>query len=473
MKNLFLICFLLFFAYSCKEKIEINQESKGFEKSQLPQWAANAVIYKVNTLQFSPDGDFAGIEAQLDRLKNMGVDILCMMPIHPVSELKRKANGDVRVSKISTLEEGQKKLITPYAVADYRDANMAFGGLGAFKSLVEATHAKGMKIIIDWVPNQTGWDNTWISDHSDWYTKDSLGNIISSIDYNSKNPRSWTDVASLNYDNRNMRQAMIDAMVFWLTDIDIDGFCVKIAHSIPQKFWDEWAPVMLRAKPKAFLLAQSELPSHRNKETYHATYGSSFHHLTNLISRGEQNAAEIHKWLEEDRKKFNTGFHVHFTSNNDEKTQEGRVFDFKEDGHKALAVLSCTFDGMPLMYSGQEEVITKRLSFYTKEYIGFEQYAYAEFFQKLFELKDRNKALWNGKYGGKLTALIEHDHVIAFERKKNGDKVTVILNLSNDRQSFTIPKEIKGKELFENQSIHWNADTALGLEPWQYYVIEN
>ncbi len=473
MKNLLLFCFVLFTLFSCKENKQEEAAMAQPKTFELPKWVANAVIYEVNTRQFSPEGDFAGVEAQLDRLKEMGIDILWMMPIHPISELKRKAKGDLLVSEIKDPEERKQYYGSPYAVADYKGANPDYGGMDGFKSLVNATHKRGMKIIIDFVPNHTGWDNPWITKNPEWYTQDSLGNIIDPIDYNTGKSWGWTDVADLNYDNKEMRAAMIDAMKFWLTDVDIDGFRVDVAHGIAQDFWDEWAPEMLAAKPDAFLLAESEVPSHRNNKTYHATYGWSFHHLMNEIAKGEKNASEIHKWMKEDREKFKTGFHMHFTSNHDENTWAGTVFDRMGDAHKSLAVLASTFDGMPLLYSGQEEPMRKRLPFFTKEFIGFKDYAYAPFYKNLFELKDRNEAIWNGSYGGELKSLIDHEHIFAFEREKNGDKVTVILNLNKERQSFTLPKEIKGKDIFEGQSIHWKAETALGLEPWQYYVIEH
>ncbi len=457
---------------SCKtEKNQVVDETEKTQKFELPEWAKNAVIYEVNTRQFSPEGNFLGIENQLDRLKDLGVDILWLMPIHPISEEKRKATGDVLVNDIDNAEERKKYLGSPYAVADYKDVNPEYGNMDDFKSLLKASHDRGLKIIIDWVPNHTGWDNPWILKNPEWYTKDKDGNITDPVNPETGESWGWTDVADLDYSNSEMREAMIDAMKFWISDIGIDGFRVDVAHGIAQDFWDECNTTLFQTNPNIFLLAESEVESHRNKDTYHATYGWSFHHLMNEIAHGKKNVEDIDKWYSEDRAKFKKGFHMHFTSNHDENTWAGTVFDRMGDAHKALAVLSSTFDGMPLLYGGQEEPLRKRLPFFTKEYIGFNEYAYSDFYKQLFTLKKNNQALWNGKYGGELTKLVDHEIVYAFEREKNGDAVSVIINLSKEPQSFTISKDLKGNEIFTGQKIQWNKDTALALEPWQYYVI--
>jgi len=471
MKRTYALIVLAIFLFSCNEPKPKDPQKEDSEEFSLPSWAKDAVIYEVNTRQFSEDGNFKGIETQLDRLQKMGIEVLWLMPVHPISELKRKATGDILVKDIKNPEERAQYFGSPYAVADYRKVNPDYGSMDDFKSLLKATHAKGMKLIIDWVPNHTGWDNPWISEHPDWYTKDKDGNITDPINPGTGESWGWTDVADLDYSNKEMRLAMIDAMNFWIKDIGIDGFRVDVAHGITQDFWDECSPVLVNSNPEIFLLAESEVESHRNNNTYHATYGWSFHHLMNEIARGEKNALEIDKWYEEDRKKFKKGFHMHFTSNHDENTWAGTVFDRMGDAHKALAVLSCTFDGFPLLYSGQEEPMRKRLPFFTKEYIGFKDYAYTDFYTQLFTLKKNNQALWNGQYGGELIKLIDHENIYAFQREKNGDAITVIINLSSKRQSFTIPKKIIGNEIFSKQRINWNEETALGLEPWQYYVI--
>jgi len=452
---------------STKKQPEVSTEFK------LPGWAKNAVIYELNTRQFSPEGNFSGIIKQLDRLQKMGIDIIWLMPIHPISELKRKATGDILVDDIKDEAEKKKYLGSPYAVMDYGKVNPDFGTMADFKSLLAKAHSIGIKIIIDWVPNHTGWDHPWITDHPDWYTKDANGNITDPIDPGTGKSWGWTDVADLNYENKEMRKAMIAEMLFWIKDIGIDGFRCDVAHGIAQDFWDECSAQIFKANPEIFLLAEAEVPSHRNQNTFHASYGWSLHHLLNDIANGNKNASDIDNWYEEDRKKFKKGFHMHFTSNHDENSWNGTVFERMGEGHKAFAILTATFDGMPLLYSGMEEPMRKRLEFFTKDYIGFNNYGYASFYSTLFKLKETNQALWNGAYGGPLVKLNDHKDVYAFSRSKNNDSVHVILNLSKDAQQIKLPKAVAGTDVFSQEKISWTAGHELSLVPWQYYLISN
>jgi len=476
-KNLLLLLSFILLINDCKsDKKEVSTTPVIVQKSdefKLPEWAKDAAIYEINTRQFSPGGDLQGIKNLLPRLEKMGVDILWLMPVHPISELKRKATGDVLVKDITDPEERKKYYGSPYAVADYRKVNPDFGTMQDFKNLVSAVHDRGMKIIIDWVPNHTGWDNPWITAHPEWYTKNAKGEITDPINPDTGESWGWTDVADLDYSNTDMRKAMIASMDFWVSDVGIDGFRVDVAHGIEQSFWDELTPVLMESNPEVFMLAESEVPSHRNDETYHTTYGWSFHHLINEIAQGKKSAADIDKWYAEDRAKFTKGFHMHFTSNHDENTWAGTVFDRLGDAHKSLAALTATFDGMPLLYSGQEEPMKKRLPFFTKEYIGFKDYAYADFYKILFDLKEKNSALWNGAYGSPLTKISDHDEIYAFKRNKGKDTVIGIFNLSDQRQSFTLSEDMQLTDVFTNQKVDWKKDTALGLEPWQFYVLSS
>ena len=471
----YLLLLLLFLGVmSCKKAAqEDTQTEETVYEFKLPEWAKNSTMYEANTRHMSEDGSFKGLEDQLPRLKEMGIDIIWMMPIHPVSMKKRKATGDLSVEDIEDPEERKKYLGSPYSVADYKDVNPDMGSMDDFKSLLAAAHAKDMKIIIDWVPNHTGWDHPWITDHPYWYTQDSLGNIIDPIDYNTGESWGWTDVADLNYDNQKMRAEMIASMKYWLTDIGIDGFRVDVAHGVPQNFWDEACKALVETKSDVFLLAESEVPSNRNNKTFHMDYGWAFHHLMNDITKGNHKAKDIDEWFVKNRETYQHGFHMHFTSNHDENAWAGNVVDRMGDAHLTMAVLAATFDGMPLLYSGMEVPIKRSLEFFEKDLIDFANCEYADFYKTLFDLKHRNQAIWNGEYGGELVKMLDHDDVYAFKREKNGDVVVGILNLSASQQSITLPADMKMKDVFTNQSVDWKAETALALEPWQYYLLSS
>lgn len=475
MRKLILL-FCIFALASCKQDSkpaqDIAENSTPYE-FKLPEWAKNATIYEANIRQMTPEGTFKAFQTHLPRLKEMGIDIVWLMPINPISLKKRKATGDLSLEDIKDPEERKKYLGSPYSIGDYKKVNPDFGTMADFKDILKEAHDLDMKIIIDWVPNHTGWDNPWIFDHPEWYTQDSLGNIIDPIDYNTGVSWGWTDVADLNYDNKEMRKEMTKTMQWWLTDVGIDGFRVDVAHGIPQDYWDEWAPEMVKAKSDVFLLAESEVPSNRNNKTFHMDYGWALHHILNDIAKGEKDATAIDDWFVKNDSTYSEGFHMHFTSNHDENSWAGTVQERMGDAGDPLFALCATFDGMPLVYSGMEEPMTKQLEFFIKDDIGFKNYALQDFFATLFKLKHRNQSLWNPPYGGELVKLVEHDKVYAFQREKNGDKVVCIFNLSKERQSITLPSDVKMKDVFSGQNVNWKANTALGLEPWQYYVLSN
>lgn len=468
---LMISCFCLCFI-NCKQKqVEKTDIPTAAYNFTLPQWAKNAVIYEVNVRQFTPEGTFNALSTHLDRISEMGVDILWLMPIYPISELNRKAKGDLLVADIKDEKERNQYFGSPYSVANYKAVNPDLGTASDFKNFVDKAHQLNMKVILDYVPNHTGWDNHWITDHPDWYTKDKDGNIIDPIDPGTGESWGWTDVADLNYDNPDMRAAQIDALLFWVNEMNVDGFRHDVAHNVPVDFWQEASRACVEANPDVFLLAEAEQPELRNKETFHADYGWEFHHLMNDIAKGEKSTTDIDDWMTRNRAKNEKGFHIHFTSNHDENTWNGTVFDRMGDAHKALAVLTATFDGMPLLYGGQEEPLKHRLSFFKKDDIGFKDYGYGDFYKTLFDLKDRNQALWNGEYGGQLIKIVDSEDIYGFTREQNGDSVTVLINLSGKTAKTSLIQDVADtKDVFGGASLPSKSGDEVTLAPWTYLV---
>jgi len=313
-----LICSLFF--VSCKN------DSFG-----LPAWAKSANIYEVNIRQYTPEGTFNAFATHLPRLKKMGVDILWLMPIFPISEAKRKG-----------------ELGSYYAVSDFREVNPEFGTMSDMESLITAAHNLDMKIILDWVPNHTGWDHVWLKDHKDYYTQDSLGNVIDPIDPGTGKSWGWTDVADLNYDNKEMRAEMINDLLMWVNEKETDGFRFDVAHNVPNDFWEDAKSQILAADGEQFLLAEAEIAEQMNSELFHMAYGWEFHHIINDIAKGEKNVTAIDEWLTKDAKEYKKGIKMHFTSNHDENSWAGTVFERMKDSHLAFAVLTATFDGLSM-----------------------------------------------------------------------------------------------------------------------------
>ncbi len=458
-----------------------------FEKPRVPDWHKNATIYEVNLRHYTPEGTFKAFEAHLSRLKEMGVDILWFMPIHEISKKERKG-----------------ELGSPYAVTDYKGTNPDFGTMDDFKHMLKAIHDAGMYCIIDWVPNHTGWDSKWITEHPDWYTQDKDGNVIDPIDYNTGKSWGWTDVADLNYDNQEMRAAMIDAMAFWIEDVGIDGFRVDVAHGVPVDFWAQASDSLYAIRP-VFMLAEAEVPAIVNNGAFVVDYAWEMHHLLNEIAKSQganrkkgdklvmgnkvegeeaeeekKNALDIDAMLAKKAKDYNKGYQMQFTSNHDENSWSGTEFARMGDGHKAFAVLTATFNGMPLIYTGQEIGMDKQLEFFKKDEIDWDggDQSYSDFYKHLFDLKHQNKALWNGEHGGDLVKIAtgNDENVYAFIREKDGDKVVVIINLSAEKQKI----QLEGADyvgdymnVFSKGAMGLTEGMEMELAAWEYIVLSN
>ena len=168
---------------------------------------SQSVLYEANIRQYSNEGTFNAFANDLSIIKKLGVKILWLMPINPISTTKSKG-----------------PLGSYYAVSDYTKVNPEFGSLEDFKNLVDKAHELGMYVILDWVPGHTGWDHHWIKEKSDYYLKNKKGEIIDPIDYRTGKSYGWTDVADLNYNNIEMREELREAMIYWVKETNIDGY---------------------------------------------------------------------------------------------------------------------------------------------------------------------------------------------------------------------------------------------------------
>lgn len=459
--TLFAIVFIL--ATGCKSDTATTTDNGAAANTEienerpLPAWADNANIYEVNIRQYTPEGTFNAFSRHLPRLRNMGVEILWFMPIFPISNTKKKGT-----------------LGSYYAVSDFKAVNPEFGTIEDFQNVVDRAHTLGMKIILDWVPNHTGWDHVWIKSNPEFYTKDSNGNIIDPIDPGTGESWGWTDVADLNYENKDMRKAMIADMLYWINDIKVDGFRMDVAHNVPNDFWEDVSEQLFAANDSIFMLAESENIDHVNNGYFHAIYGWEMHHLLNDIAKGHKNVRDLDSLLTAKKGQIAQGMYMNFITNHDENSWAGTVEERMGEGGDAFAVLAATFDGIPLIYSGQEEPLTKRLEFFEKDDIGFKDYQKGKFFKTLLTLKERNSALGNGKYSAPLVKIGDSDHIYAFMKEKEGDKVAVMVNLSNEKQQIKLTKAVTGlTNLFDGKQVEMGPGTVKSFEPWEYWVASN
>ena len=406
-------------------------------------------IYEVNVRQYTPEGTFNAFAEHLPRLKDMGVDILWLMPIQPIGVEKRKGG-----------------LGSYYSIQDYSGINAEYGTSEDFKSLVSKVHELDMLLIIDWVPNHTAWDHEWILANTAYYERDEKGEIVTPFD--------WTDVAQLNYDNYEMRQQMIQEMRYWVETFDIDGFRQDNAgRKIPIDFW-QTATEELNQIKDLFWLAEWNTP--QMHFAFDATYAWAFHHLSGEVVRGEKSANEIEELLKKDRHEYGKhAYRMTFTSNHDENSWQGTVFERYGEGYQTMAVLMATIEGIPLVYSGQEAQLDKRLRFFEKDTIAWDEVPLHDFYKTLLNLRKDNKALWSGDFGGRSVRVNvdNKDNVYAFQRVKDENSVLVLLNLTGEPQSFSLGESWRSgtyQEVFTQQDKNLNPEQPVELAPWEYQV---
>ena len=414
-----------------------------------PDWSYNKAIYEVNVRQYSEEGTFKSFEKYLPRLKELGADILWFMPINPIGVKNRKGT-----------------LGSYYSVQNYKEVNSEFGNLDEFKSMVNLIHKMGMYVIIDWVANHTAWDNPWIEEHPDFYTTDSLGNIIS------PNP-DWTDVADLNYDNKALWSEMIDALKFWVKECDIDGYRCDVAGMVPVEFWIE-ARTELEKIKNVFMLAEWDTPEIHL--AFDMSYDWGLHKTLNGIASEEKTVVDLINHLEKDKQQYpENAFRMQFTTNHDENSWNGTVFERLNDGAEAFAVLTCLVPDMPLVYTGQEAGNTKRLSFFEKDPVEWKDHKFFNIYSKLFQLKKINKAIYNGDRGGEIIFITSSDkeNIFAFSRNSGENKILAVFNLSKNSIEFDLTGEtLQGsyKNIFTGKLESFASKESFKLKPWEYKV---
>ncbi|NMM50429.1 alpha-amylase family glycosyl hydrolase [Marinigracilibium pacificum] len=439
---------------SCGQTTKEENTEQAVETVEIkyPEAAKDYSIYEVNIRQYTPEGTFNAFIPHMERLRKMGVDILWLMPVQPIGIENRKGP-----------EEGS--LGSYYSIRDYTAVNENFGTIDDFKNLVQKAHELDMIVILDWVANHTAFDHHWTKENPDFYNRDEEGNLIPPMGTD------WTDVADLNYDNKELHNAMRDEMAWWITETDIDGFRCDVAHEVPMDFWNPAVDSLQKVK-NIFMLAESDTPE-MHDSAFHMTYGWGFHALSNRIAKGENKASDIAEFLNKDQQNYgDKAFRMNFTSNHDENSWNGTVFERYGDGVKTYAVLMSTVQGMPLIYSGQEAGLNKRLEFFVKDTIDWSDLKYEEFYTKLLKLKKDNPALFNGEFGGVAEFLdFDNENVIAFQRTKDGNTVTVILNLSESSQEIKVPDNLVGTHTDYMSGSEFELTNEATLDSWAYFIV--
>ena len=462
--------------FSCKNETEKTAENSKTEIAKFsPEVEESAVIYEVNIRQYSPEGTFNAFTKDIPQLKELGVKIIWVMPIFPISQTKRKATGgdDSKFASEMPKEEQHKYLGSYYAVSDFKKVNPEFGTIEDFRNLVKTAHDNGMYVILDWVPNHTGWDHVWIKEHPEYYTKNEKGEIVDPINPETGKSWGWSDVADLNYDNQGLRKEMTSDMLHWVKNENIDGFRCDVASNVPLDFWQQAIP-QLRKEKNIFMLAEAWEPELLKDGLFDMAYGWEVHHTMNRIAQGKNTVKDWDKLMEENAKKYESNdILMSFVDNHDENSWNGTIKGRLGKAEEAMTALSYVMPGMPLIYSGNEYGLNHSLKFFEKDSIPKTKGKDWELRAKLGKLKAENSALNGGKNKAtyKRIPTSNDNQILIFEREKNGEKVIYLANLSNQVVSASLPISGEFTDYITGKKVVFDVKLSTQLQPWQYYIL--
>lgn len=442
-----------------------------------PEVEENGIIYEVNIRQYSPEGTFNAFTKDIPQLKELGVKIIWVMPIFPISQTKRKATGgdDSKFASEMPKEEQHKYLGSYYAVSDFKKVNPEFGTIEDFRNLVKTAHDNGMYVILDWVPNHTGWDHVWIKEHPEYYTKNAKGEIIDPINPETGKSWGWSDVADLNYDNKELRKEMTSDMLHWIKNENIDGFRCDVAGNVPLDFWQQAIP-QLRREKNIFMLAEAWEPELLKDGLFDMAYGWEAHHTMNRIAQGKNTVKEWDAYIKKVNKDYEADdILMNFVDNHDENSWNGTIKGRLGKGEEAMTALSYVMPGMPLIYSGNEYGLNHSLKFFEKDSIPKTKGKDWELRAKLGKLKAENPALNGGKNKAKYSRIKTDDetNILAFIREKNGKKVVYIANFSNKPINSKVAIKGDFTNYMTGKPMSLKDNEVITLQPFQYFILNN
>lgn len=429
------------FTISCTHQ---KHEYKGTKKVE---YSRNAVIYEVNLRQYTEEGTINAFAEYLPYLKELGVDILWIMPVQPISELNRKG-----------------ELGSYYAVSDYMAVNPEFGTMEDFKSMVAKTHDLGLKVILDWVANHTGCDHKWIAEHPNWYEYEE-GELVS--------PWDWTDTYSLDYANKEMRHAMIESMRYWIKEADIDGFRCDVASLVPVEFWNEVRDELKNEKA-LFMLAEASEKELTDK-AFDMVYNWPLLFLLDNVYKGNN---DINALLDLSVKQLSDlapdAYYMNHITNHDRNSWDGTEFERYGKAVKSFAVMTYVWPGMPLIYTGQEVGLNRRLEFFVKDTPPTkEKNEWFEFYQSLNTLKHNSKALRAGDEGGNtIIYKTTEPNVFVLSRELDKETILYIANISDKDVKFhfnELAPEGEFENFFTKEKLLLPAE--LSLSPWDFILL--
>ncbi len=435
----------------------VSQSTAGYEprdyvQVEAPEWSRDAVIYQLNTRQFTADGTFASAQEHLPRLAEMGVDIIWLMPIHPIGLEKRK--GDMG---------------SPYSVKDYQAINPDLGTEEEFRAFVKEAHRLDMHVILDWVANHSAWDNPLTQQHPEWYTRNPEGEMIP------PEGTDWSDVADFDFSQPGLREYMTESLLYWVREFDIDGYRADVAGYVPLDFWER-ARAELEAVKPVFMLAEWETRD-LHASAFNATYAWGWKNAMQETVRSGGGAGAMRGYYAGQQTTWpRAAYRMVYTDNHDQNSWDGVASEIYGDAYEAAIALSFVGSGIPLIYNGQEADLDRQLSFFGKDEIEWRTGQYDELFRKLIALKTEEPALWNGKHGAAMVEIPNSasEQVLSFVRGDTGNRVFAIFNLSPAEQDVSFELDRHHGEYLDalsGESVSFGGNdglSELSLAPWGY-----
>ena len=372
-------------------------------------WVRDAVIYQIWERAYSQKGDFNSITGDLDRIRDLGVDVLWLMPINPIGQVKKKGT-----------------IGSPYAVKDYYGINPDYGTAADLKRLIAEAHKRNLKVVIDVVLNHTAWDNKLISEHPEYYKKNEKGEIVPPVP-------DWADVAGLDYSKPELRRYMIDMLKSWVRDYDIDGFRCDVALFIPTDFWESARAEVDKTKPNTVWLAEAEKPDLLT-HAFDIDYSWNMHGILTEVLQGSKPAFALRKVWEEQTAVFPRGaLRMRFSDDHDERRA---IVRFGEKGALAAETLAMTLDGVPLVYNGMEvgdttesgaPALFEKLPIFWQ--IVERRPEFPRFYKAMIALRKSSTALRRGDVNWLKNS--DENRVLTFTRRSGNEELLVAINMSN------------------------------------------
>jgi 1,4-alpha-glucan branching enzyme len=432
-----------------KPEVTETPDSSGYTQYGVPVDSVpngrEMVMYEVNLRAFSASGDLQGVLSRIDELDSLGINTIWLMPIHPIGTVN--------------------SVNSPYSVKDFKAVGAEFGSLEDLRELTDAAHSKGMFVIMDWVANHTAWDNAWVTAHPDWYTQDANGNIIWPAGTN------WQDVADLNYDDNEMRLAMIDALKFWVMEANVDGYRCDHADGVPNDFWQS-AIDELRALPnrKLIFLAEGSGVGLLNAG-FDMTFGWDFYNGLKNVYNGSP-ASGLLAIHNAEYTSIPIGKHrLRFTTNHDESAWDASPITLFGgiEGAKTASAISIFTGGVPMLYSGQEVGRASTTPFFSNSPINWTSNpGMLQFYQDLMHWYNNNDVVKRGFVSSGATA-----NVFALKKNWNGNNAVIIANVRNSNQTFSVPLAWQGTWNDALTGSVTNLGATITLSPYQTILLQN